>query len=168
MASGETTDLEDLLGHADWLRRLASGLVRGDDPEDLVQDTWLSALRSPPEPGVPPRSWLAVVLRNFALRRWRGARARERAQAELAAATDALQAAAPALESAHLQRRLAEMVLALEEPFRATVLLRYYDGLSSSEIGAGLGVPPGTVRWRLKEGLRRLRARLEACGDSRW
>ena len=40
---------EALLAHAAWLRRLAEVLTRGDaDAEDLVQETWLAALRSPP------------------------------------------------------------------------------------------------------------------------
>jgi DNA-directed RNA polymerase specialized sigma24 family protein len=56
---------EDLLAHAGWLRQLALGLVRGAaDPEDLVQATYLAALRSPPEPDLPVRRWLAQVLRN--------------------------------------------------------------------------------------------------------
>jgi len=73
-----TTD--ELLAHAGWLQRLAERLVgAGDRAEDLVQDTWLAALRHGPSRGKSLRPWLATVLRNFAAssartgsrRRWR-------------------------------------------------------------------------------------------------
>jgi len=58
-------------------------------------------------------------------------------------------------------RRLMEALLALEEPFRTTLLLRYHEGLAATEIARRQGVPEGTVRWRTKRGLAELRARLE-------
>jgi RNA polymerase sigma factor (sigma-70 family) len=41
----------------------------------------------------------------------------------------------------------------LEEPLRVTVVLRYYANLDSAEIGSALGVPPATVRTRLRRAL---------------
>ncbi len=41
----------------------------------------------------------------------------------------------------------------LEEPLRVAVVLRYYAGLDSAEIGAALGVPSATVRTRLRRAL---------------
>jgi RNA polymerase sigma-70 factor (ECF subfamily) len=41
----------------------------------------------------------------------------------------------------------------LEEPLRVAVVLRYYASLDSTEIGAALGVPAGTVRTRLRRAL---------------
>ncbi len=56
---------------------------------------------------------------------------------------------------------------ALEEPYRTTVLQRFHEGLSAAEIARREGLPEGTVRWRTKQGLDRLRARLEqAYGGS--
>lgn len=52
-------------------------------------------------------------------------------------------------------------MLELEEPYRQTVLLRYYEGLSSPEIARRLEVPAGTVRWRLSNALGLLRERLD-------
>jgi RNA polymerase sigma factor (sigma-70 family) len=165
MSSGPAR-LDDLLAHADWLRRLAVHVARGRDAEDALQDTWLAALRSPPDAGRPAQPWLAEVLRNFVRRRARTERSR-------AAVDPAQELTAPSpevlLESAEAQRILAELVVALPEPYRATVMLRYYEGLSSAAIAAAQGVPPGTVRWRLKEGLSRLRTGLDAryAGDRR-
>ena len=43
-----------LLGQSGWLRGLAAHLVRGgEEADDLVQETWLNALRSPPGAGRP-------------------------------------------------------------------------------------------------------------------
>ena len=76
--SSPSSNIEDLLAHAEWLRRLARHLVRGQgDGEDAVQDTWLAALRSPPRRPGPAQPWLAEVLRNFVRRAVRGQRARQ-------------------------------------------------------------------------------------------
>ena len=62
---------EALLIHAGWVRRLALALVRDPaEADDLVQDTWLAAVRHAPERA--PRSWLERVLRNAWRQRWRG------------------------------------------------------------------------------------------------
>ena len=66
-------------------------------------------------------------------------------------------------------RMVAEVVSGLEEPFRQTLVLHYYDGLSSAEIARRLGLPEGTIRSRIKRGLDRVRVRLDARhgGDRR-
>jgi RNA polymerase sigma factor (sigma-70 family) len=164
--------IEELLEHADWLRRLAVRLLRGHDPEDAVQDTWLAALHTPPAAGRPTEPWLAEVLRNFVRKRWRDGRVRDRAFCTLGADGE-LVAPSPhdLLERAQVQRNLVEAVVALEEPYRTAILLRYYEGRSAADIARGGGLPAGTVRWRLSEGIRRLRARLDEAhqGDpNRW
>ncbi|MCA9322697.1 MAG: RNA polymerase subunit sigma, partial [Planctomycetes bacterium] len=68
----QTTGIEELLESADWLQGLAEQLVQ--DPhlaDDLVQDTWLAALRQPPTTAGPNRAWLATVLRRLSSRRAR-------------------------------------------------------------------------------------------------
>jgi len=50
---------------------------------------------------------------------------------------------------------------ALEPGLRATIVLRYYFGMSSAEIGRILATSPVTVRWRLMVAHRKLRALLE-------
>ena len=169
-----TADIRELLAHAEWLRRLATQLVRDGDAADVVQQTWLAALRSPPAGDRPARPWLAEVLRNFARRSYRdrpdppGARTRPAAKRPGSAAGPA--SAESLLESAELQRLLAELVAALDEPYRSTILLRFYQGIEPAEIARTTGVPAGTVRWRVNEGIRRLRAALdsrESVGDWR-
>jgi len=159
---------EDLLAHASWLRRLALGLVGGAaDPEDLVQATYLAALRSPPEGDLPIRRWLAQVLRNVWKMRVRGATRRAFRETEFATTEYADGATSPEalLARFQTQRLLGDLVAELEELYRSTVLLRYQEGLSSAEIARMQSVPPGTVRWRLMTGLEKLRASLDAKNE---
>lgn len=60
-----------------------------------------------------------------------------------------------------VQRLLSEHVLALPEPFRSTLILLFYAGLSAAEIAKRQAVPAGTVRWRLKSGLGKPRETLD-------
>lgn len=59
---------------------------------------------------------------------------------------------------------LDEALASLAEAYRVPLVLRYYHGLSSSEIGAALGLPAGTVRSRLMEARSRLRGVLATEG----
>ncbi|MCZ6597951.1 MAG: RNA polymerase sigma factor, partial [Planctomycetota bacterium] len=154
--------LERLLHHRAWLRALAARLVGATAADDLVQDTWLAALQRPPDPTRPPRPWLSTVARRLA----GGRRRSEPRPAE--AGEGKLPSTAELIERIDTEKRLASEVARLDEPFRTTVLLRYYEGLSSADIARRQGVPGGTVRWRLKRGLELLRERLDgAFGDRR-
>jgi RNA polymerase sigma factor (sigma-70 family) len=152
------------------LHALARSLVHGDaDADDLIQDTAIAALAHPPDEERPVRPWLATVLRN----RWRMDR-RGRARREVREQAAGLDLAgneavdAPgAVDRARTLERLASALVALDEPFRAVVIRRYLDGQSAAEIARALGIPAGTVRWRLKEGLERLRAALDRS-TPRW
>jgi RNA polymerase sigma-70 factor (ECF subfamily) len=160
--SATPSAIAGLLEHSTWVRRLARTLVRDEAlADDLAQETWLVALRHPPEDGRPPRPWLSEVMRNLVRMRVRGERrraAREQAmQAESESQVDARQL----VEQVETQRMLAGLVVTLEEPYRTTILLRYHEGLSAADIAARQKVPPGTVRWRLKQGLDRLRVELD-------
>jgi RNA polymerase sigma factor (sigma-70 family) len=151
-----------LLEHGQWMRKLASHLVHDTaTAEDLVQDTWVAALRSPPDPARPPRPWLAQVLRNLVRS---GVRHDSRRRDREAAVQLGEQApsAQDVLERTQLHRDIAALMAALDEPYRTTLLMRFHEGRSSEAIGELNGVPAGTVRWRINEGIRRLREGLDA------
>src|SRR3954470_11281443 len=170
MKAETTADLATLLAQAGWLRRFARALVQdAASAEDLAQETLLSAVRRPAEGG--GRAWLATVARNLAVDRFRHAGRRERRE-EAAHVQDpsAGRVASPEelIGDAQIHRHVAEAVARLPEPFRQTVVLRFYEGLSSAEIARRLGEPEGTIRWRLKEALDRVRTELDArYGDDR-
>jgi len=56
------------------------------------------------------------------------------------------------LETSRLGEQISGAIDALPEAFRVTVLLVNVDGLSYDEAAMVLGVPPGTVRSRMKRG----------------
>ncbi len=156
---------EALLAHADWAHSLARQLVQDvAAADDVVQEAWLAALRSPPDIGGPMRPWLATVLRNAAgqLRRRSASRSRRE---KAAARPEALPSAAELVEKAESQRGLVDKVLALPAPYRETILLRYFENASAADIARRLDVPAATVRWRLQKGLALLRELLDAERD---
>jgi RNA polymerase sigma-70 factor (ECF subfamily) len=165
----QAADLERLLAHADWLRALARRLA-GPAADDVVQDTYLAAMQSPPDPERPPRPWLARVVANATRMRFRGESRRVRREDAVAAfAPDAADAPDSTVQRLETHRALVDMILALDEPFRRTTVRHYFDGASLAEIARADGVPEGTVRWRHARALERLRAALDARsgGDRR-
>jgi RNA polymerase sigma-70 factor (ECF subfamily) len=165
MSSGPPWDLDRLLQHAGWARRLAASLANGNDADDLVQDTWLAALRSPPEAGLPARPWLKSVLLNLWHNRSREARRRE--PRDRAWQTGADEPASPEQIAIRFEahRLLATAVSELPEVQRTVVLLRYYESRNAREIAEQLGVPAATVRGRLLAARGVLRERLSRSGD---
>lgn len=163
---------EALLAQSAWMRRLAASLVRdAESADELVQDAWVATLRSPPREAERLRPFLGRVLQRLAARRWT-LRERERRTLDLEAVSDD---AAPAngpgadelAEQLESERALLDELHALSEPYRQTLILHYHSGLPLVEIARRLGLPAGTVRWRLHEGLEQLRARLDRRHGSR-
>ena len=155
-------DVAKLLSEAEWLTRLARSLTgSAADADDVVQDTFAAALRLPPDPDRPVRPWLRRVATNIVRMRHRGRVRRDAREAVLAQITEPIRTPEQLLERARIERTLTDLVLALEEPYRTTLLLRYREGLTAELIAKQEGVPAGTVRWRLKTGIDRLRTRLD-------
>ena len=164
-------EMEHLLSHGQWLRRLASSLVVADgDAEDLVQETWLAALVRGPGRREESRAWLARVLRNKASTRWRKLDSREHREASTARA-ESLPSTEELASRADLSRQLVGYVLDLPTDTQRILLARYFEGLSSTDIARRLGQPAATVRSQLKRGLDQLRVRLDAENEGereRW
>jgi RNA polymerase sigma-70 factor (ECF subfamily) len=153
--------LESLLAERAWVRSLARGLVACEsDVDDVEQETWLAALRSPPRAETPRRAWLAAVVRNQARLLLRRAGRRDRFESAGARA-EAQPSTVSAVAHADALRALIAALLALEEPYRGTLLLRYFEGMPPQVIAARTGDPVGTVKTRLRRGLSMLRARLD-------
>ena len=163
-----STPAERLFADTLWLQRIARQLVRDPEvAEDLVQDTWLAALRYRGRAILNRRAWLRSLLfhRLVSTRRRDTARADREGEA---ARPEALPSTAELCERAELQRVMGEALLALEEPFRTTALLRFLEGLAPVEIAERQGVPVNTVRWRLRHSVRTLRERLDRDVGEHW
>lgn len=155
-----------LLEQQAFLRRLARSLVADVHcAEDLAQDATLAALERAPANATSLRAWLARVLRNRAINI--GLAEDRRRAREQAAAQPAPPRSPDELESHfQVQRRVMEAVNRLDEPYRSTILLRYYRDLAPAQLAAHLGVPVATVKSRLARALAQLRQQLDD-GESR-
>ncbi len=167
MSRRHDPDPRSLLEHSARVRALARALVL--DPNealDIEQSAWRRALES--GRSTFPAAWIAAVVRNVARSRWReGARRREREQRVAAERTPA---ASPAeiLEREEQRRRLVEHVLALEEPWRRTLVLHYLEERPLRDVAASMDAPLETVRARVKRGLELLRERLRRESGPNW
>lgn len=159
-------EIDRLLEHEAWIRAFASRLVR--DPglaDDIVQETWVTALKRGPRDDRSLQGWLATRLRGHlrhALRseRRRAARQVEYAQKPVDPSDDR------ETERAETLHRVVRAVLHLDEPFRSAIHMRYVEQLAPPEIARRTGVPVATVHSRLARGLARLRAQFHAEKDT--
>jgi RNA polymerase sigma factor (sigma-70 family) len=133
-------------GHALRLTRMALLLV-GDQPsaEDVVQDAFLGLFRGLGRLNDPSRA--AADLRISVLNGCRSVlRARKRARLRGAATEDpAVWSAESAALAGEDRREVLRAVAQLPRRQREVLVLRYFLGLSDSEIAADLGVSRGTV-----------------------
>ncbi len=166
-ADGLPPTLDALLAETRWIQALARSLVV--DPgtaDDVAQDAAVVALTNPPRDAGALRSWLRRVVRNLALNARRGAVRRE-GRERLTSLSEQAEAADEVVARWEVRRRVVEAVLALDEPYRATILLRFFEGRTAAETAARLGVPLETVRTRTRRGLDVLRGRLANLEDGR-
>ena len=160
--SGDRPAVAELLRVA-WPAGYRLARVMLGDPaaaEDVAQEACARALRALADLRDPDRfaAWFYRIVANEAKQHLR-ARARE-----------------IPLDTAHAERELADRdegrarddridvrraIDALEPALRTTIVLRYYLGMSSAEIGGILQTSPVTARWRLMVAHRKLRALLE-------
>ena len=69
MSNPQPPALEALLVNTAFVRRVARAVLGSDDRvEDVVQETWIVALRTGPDQPRALRSWLGRVARNLALK----------------------------------------------------------------------------------------------------
>ncbi len=166
--------MEDALEFMNGLYGTAVRLTRdGDSARDLVQDTYLKALRAHErfQPGTNLKAWLYTILHNT----WRNRR-RDHARARVSFDSDTVEAAMDAGHAGVVEHATPEMVLlrslqdadirtavdALPEAFREAVWLRDVEDLSYQEIADALSVPIGTVMSRISRGRKLLHAALSA------
>jgi RNA polymerase sigma factor (sigma-70 family) len=153
--------LERLLEHRAWVRRVARSLVADEnEADDLEQEVWREALERPPAAGRSLRGWLATALRHDLVDRRRSESGRRRREEERSR-PEAVPPAADLVAEADAHRRVVVAVMDLAEPYRSTVLRRFFEDLPPAAIAAREGAPLETVRTRLRRGLALLRERFD-------
>lgn len=160
--SGEPR-LDQALAHAQFLRAVARGVLGGDaEVEDVLQETFLVAWKEGPRKPGSLKSWLAGVARRLALMR-RRTQGRQAARERVAARPEGIPSVEEVALREEARRKLVDALLALQDPYRTTLLWRYYAGRSVAEIAALQDVPVNTVRTRIQRGLAQLRAELDVA-----
>ena len=166
----DPADLPLVAAQSGWVRRLAVELARDAHAgEDIAQDALLAASASPTKPGAL-RAWLAGAVRNLSRMR-RRSEDRRASREQRAARPERVDDPTLALERLELQEALLGAVRGLPEPYRTTVLLRWFEGLEPEEIARRTKTPVRTVHTRVHRALALLREMLDrrSQGDrSRW
>ncbi len=169
MSSSAHLPIETLLQHKTWMQGLARRLVQDEvAADDVMQETWLASLRTPPRRLESVRGWLSKVVRSKAADSRRGKRAIVDSEL-LAGRASGAPSVDEAVADAELHRRVSELVLGLEPLYRDVLVLRFFEGLPPRDVAQRLACPVETVRTRTRRALDRLRAELDAGhgGDRR-
>jgi RNA polymerase sigma-70 factor (ECF subfamily) len=171
------------LPHLPTLYRLALRLTcRPQDAEDLVQETYIRALRAFPSLRDPSRirPWLTQILTRLVID-WKRTPERELAVGDLAeldrfSIYDLIWDEDPLPYSDHLHRdflaqfpddEVRQALMALPETYRVPLVLLYVEDLSYRELADILGCPMGTVMSRLHRGRKILERALWECAKRR-
>ena len=155
----------ELAGQAGALRSLARHLVRSDDAEDIAQQAMVSALSQPTRPR-SLRPWLRQVLRNEH-RAFTRRTVRRRYREQVAGDFGEAEGIEDAAERAQMIGVLHEALAGLDAPYRRVLEAKFFEDRTAADIARSEGCPAGTIRWRVQEGLRRMRRTLDERYEDR-
>jgi RNA polymerase sigma-70 factor (ECF subfamily) len=143
-----------------WLAHKLTGEKQA--AEDLAQDAFLKVWRSAegyrPERG-SVRTWILSVIRNQGIDHLRAIASRRRMQQKLEASAPRYEPSEAFVRAWHEARLggVREALDALPEVQQQVVELAHFCGLTHMEIAERLQLPAGTVKGRLRLGLKKLR-----------
>jgi len=140
------------------ITRFCAALVGSrDDAEELLQETFIEALRALPRYRAEStvRAWLLGIARRLCIRHLRR---RDRRAGLLRRWFRPPEPAAPMAGATGLEARLGLELARLAPNLREAVLLRYQAGLEGADLAAALGVRPDAARKRVSLGIAALRA----------
>ncbi|WP_347753880.1 ECF RNA polymerase sigma factor SigK [Agrococcus sp. ProA11] len=137
-------------------------LVDRAQAEEVVQEVfleaWRRAQRFDPERGAAI-SWLLQIAHARAVDRVRASQSQRDRDARIGVrdtnvpVDEVAERVETSMESARAKRALAELSPAQRE----AIELAYFGGLTQTEIAERIGAPLGTVKTRMRDGMRRLR-----------
>lgn len=163
MARGDETALAAVY---DRYRTILFGLILRilhdrQEAEDVLQEVFLQVWRRAAdfdEERGRAFTWLVTIARSRALDRLRTASARSRLAEQVAQSpVDDVGDAAVDVVKSEAAAVVRQALATLPEEQRRTLFLAYFEGLTQTEIAARLGDPLGTVKTRMRSGLKTLR-----------
>lgn len=166
---GRDSFAHEAMAHLDHLYRVAFHLARkGDEAQDLVQETYVKALASHAQftPGTNMKAWLTRILYNLFFdhyhqkKRWVSMEDKTgRGEEDLEnRAQRARENPGPESEvlSKELSLKIADALRKIPEEFRVPIILVDMGDFAYAEAAEILSCPVGTVRSRLSRGRRLL------------
>lgn len=124
--------------------------------QEVLLEVWRTASRFDPRQGSGV-SWVMTMAHRRAVDRVRSERSHASREAKAASAVvdydDVIEAVEASLDRERVQRCLSSLTLLQRE----CVGLAYYNGYTYREVAELLGIPAGTVKTRMRDGLIRLR-----------
>jgi len=143
--------------YAGLVRATAVTRLRSDEAADVVQETFLRALRRLKHlrKAEAFAGWLVAIARNII-------RDVERART-MFSSSDEEPGEAPTQEQAMDAGVAMRAIHSLPKAYQQTVAMRVIEGMTGPEIAKRTGLSAGSVRVNLHRGMRMLRARLKAA-----
>lgn len=131
------------------------------DAEEVLQEAWVYAWRQLGEfdaQRAQLSTWLVMIARSRALDRLRANRARgvREENAQAGAAPSAPSTPADHAEQDELTREMRGALASLTDNQREALELAFFQGLSHAQVAERVGAPLGTVKSRIRDGLRSL------------
>lgn len=163
IVNGDTDAVRPLIER--WRKPLAAVLLRalGNSPDvdDVFQETWIRVVRSAHryDPAQRFSAWLFTIAWNQVKTRW--AKRPPHDDVDLATMPSREPSAEERLLDDDRARRVREQVMHLPERLSQAIFLRFFEELSEKEVAERLGVPVGTVKSRVHNGLKKLASQIE-------
>jgi len=144
--------------------RLARSIVGADDAEDVAQESLLLAFKALPTIEDPGKfaAWLSAITRHRALRFSKSESALLRKRVPLDdALLEKIEALAQPLEEKERNDLMIESLERIPADYAMPLRLHFLDEMPLKRIAAFMGVPLSTVKWRIHQGKKLLRAKVE-------
>ncbi|MEP6799164.1 MAG: ECF RNA polymerase sigma factor SigK [Lapillicoccus sp.] len=135
--------------------------------QEVFLEIWRTAARFDPDRGAP-LTWMMTIAHRKAVDRVRSAEAASRRDTRYVETDHQVEydVTAEAATSSVDGERVSAALASLGEGQRRALELAYFGGFTHSEVAQRLGVPLGTAKTRIRDGLIRLRAALGPSFDA--
>ncbi|HSE37908.1 MAG TPA: RNA polymerase sigma factor [Blastocatellia bacterium] len=145
--------------------RTAQAIVGREDAEDVAQDALLLAFKALPSIEEPQKfaAWLSAITRHRALRFSKRERSHQAGRIDLDEfLLEQVQALGqPLVAGPEGDEQLRLALENIPADYALVLRLRFFDEMPLKRIGAFLGVPLSTVKWRIHRGKQLLREQIE-------
>ncbi|MFG3041562.1 sigma-70 family RNA polymerase sigma factor [Streptomyces sp. NPDC048330] len=130
--------------------------------QDVMIEVWRTADRYRPDRGTA-KAWVLTLAHRRAVDRVRNVQASTEREQHVAMLSSGrpLDEVAEAVEGRDERRRVYRCLARLGSVHRVPLVLAFYEGLTYLEVARSLSTPPGTIKSRMRAGLRQIRACLE-------